>query len=199
MRTFLLALSLAASAAAQTKAYLTHGSTNLVTVLDTASDISVRTILAGTTPSRVAASRDRTRVYVANTGFSSISVIDTQSDTITNTFSLSAVPNAVAVSASGAALYVGDANSIQVLSTSTGAVISPIPVTGTATGLAVTPDGAQLFAAAGRLVAIDTATNAVTNTGLTAGATDVLIHPSGNRVFAQISGFETEVSPSWIV
>ena len=191
MRHFLLAFGLCFSASAQTKAYLTHGGTNQVTVMDTATDINLRTILGGTTPSRVAASRDGGRVYVANTGNSTISVIDTLSDTIANTFPLSAVPNALAVSANGALLYVSVPNSIQVLSTFTGAVTASIPVTGTATGLAVTPDGAQLFAAAGRLLAIDTATNAVTNTGLAAGATDVLVHPKANRVFAQINGFES--------
>lgn len=191
MRHFLLAFALCFSVSAQTKAYLTHSSTNQVTVLDTATDTNLRTILGGASPGRVAASRDRARVYVANTGNSTISVIDTQSETIVNTFPLSAVPSALAVSASGTLLYVSVPNSIQVLSTTTGAVAASIPVTGTASGLAVTPDGAQLFAAAGRLLAIDTATNAVTNTGLAAGATDVLIHPDGNRVFAQLNGFES--------
>jgi YVTN family beta-propeller protein len=72
------------TAQAQTRAYVTNGVSNTISVIDTASNIVVATIPVGVFPFGVAITPDGTRAYVANDN--TISVIDTASNTVVATF-----------------------------------------------------------------------------------------------------------------
>ena len=86
---------------AQTKAYVAHPSANLVTVIDTATGTVAGTVPVGTSPARVAITRDGTRAYVTNGGSASISVIDTASDAVIATIPVGDSPSALAVTPDG--------------------------------------------------------------------------------------------------
>ena len=97
-----LCLLLATTLQGQNKAYLTHGSGNLVTVIDTAANAVLRTIPVDAGPVKVAMSKDGSRAYVVNATAATVSVIDTDSDTVVSTIPVGASPSAIAVTPNGA-------------------------------------------------------------------------------------------------
>jgi YVTN family beta-propeller protein len=79
-----------ATAQAQTSAYVTNTS-GTVSVIDTATNTVVATILVGIFPSGGAITPDGTRAYVANI-VNSISVIDTATNTVVDTIASGQFP-----------------------------------------------------------------------------------------------------------
>jgi YVTN family beta-propeller protein len=90
-----LVVAAATRAEAQTKAYVTHTAENLVTVIDTATGAVASTVPVGTSPARVAITRDGTRAYVTNGGDDSISVIDTIRDAVVDAIPIGDGPSAL--------------------------------------------------------------------------------------------------------
>jgi YVTN family beta-propeller protein len=158
---FALALPLAiiaVQAEAQTRAYVTSTTANLVTVIDTSTRAVVGTIEVGTMPTHLAIAADGTRVYVTNTGSSSISVIDTATDAVAATIPLAAAPYKAAVTPSGRWLYVTAADgAVHVIDTALNADVTSIPIGALEGGdIAVSPDGSRAYVAAGLVSVIDT-------------------------------------------
>jgi YVTN family beta-propeller protein len=124
----------------------------------------VATIPVGSLPTAVVVSPDSSTIYIANSGSNTVSVIDATSNTVVNTFTVALFPTSLAISRDGSTLYVGSlgpAENLQVVSTATGTVTATMKVgNGESLGLALSPDGTQLYDLAGASVCIiDTATN----------------------------------------
>jgi YVTN family beta-propeller protein len=194
----LLFVTGAPRAAAQTKAYVAHTDTNLVTVIDTATGTVAGTIEVGTSPARVAIARDGSRAYVTNGGSNSVSVIDTATDTVTSTIAVGAGPSALAVTPDGRSLYVMTADGVvDVVDTISETVTAAITV-GTAGDIAITPDGARAYVAAGLVHVVDTATNVVVRAfsaeaspvaDVSHSASSVAISPDGTRAYVGVVTF----------
>ena len=199
----LLPLFVAAGAArteAQTKAYVVHPGENLVTVIDTATGTVAGTLPVGTGPARVAITRDGARAYVTNGGSDSISVIDTASDAVVETIPVGDNPSALAVTPDGKWLYVMTADGVvEVVDTTLQTVAATISV-GSSGDIAITPDGARVYVAAGLVHVIDTATNVVvrsfaaetaTIADIANSALSVAIAPDGTRAYVGVMTFNT--------
>jgi YVTN family beta-propeller protein len=68
-----------------TRAYVTNGNDNTVSVIDTASNTVVATVAVGACSRGVAITPNGTRAYVTNLCSDSVSVIDTSSNTVVAT------------------------------------------------------------------------------------------------------------------
>ena len=191
----LLVAAAATRAEAQTKAYVTHSASNIVSVIDTATDTVMGTVPVGAAPMRVAMTRDGTRAYVTNRDSDSISVIETDSDAVIATIPVGDSPTYLAVTPDGSFLYVMTAGgAVDVVDTTLGTVVTSIPV-GSSGDIAITPDGARAYVAAGLVYVIDIATNAVITSfaaesapipGVSTTALSVAISPDGARAYVGV-------------
>jgi YVTN family beta-propeller protein len=77
-------------------AYVSNLGSNSVSVLDTANNTMVKTVLVGTSPGGVAVTPDGAYVYVSNQGSNSVSVIKAASDTVVATIPVAA-PGAISI------------------------------------------------------------------------------------------------------
>jgi YVTN family beta-propeller protein len=180
---------------AQTKAYVAQPNQNLVTVIDTATGTAAGTVAVGTGPTRVAITRDGTRAYVTNGGSASISVIDTASDAVIETIPVGDSPSALAVTPDGKRLYVMTAGGVvEVVDTALHTIADSIFV-GRSGDIAMTPDGARAYVAAGLVYVIDTATNEVVKSfpaeaasisNVTNTASAVAISPDGKQAYVGV-------------
>ena len=82
---------------AQTRAYVTNGGDNTVSVIDTATNTVVATIPVGQFPFGVAITPDGTRAYVPNAGDNTVSVINTATNTVVATVPVGGGPFGVAI------------------------------------------------------------------------------------------------------
>jgi YVTN family beta-propeller protein len=198
----LLPLFVAAGATrteAQTKTYVAHPGANIVTVIDTATATVAGTLAAGAAPTRVAVTRDGSRAYVTNRDSDSISVIDTAIDAVIETIPVGDSPAYLAVTPDGTRLYVMNASGVvEVVDTALGTVTATIPLGGSG-DIAITPDGARAYVAAGLVYIIDTATNSVVKSfpaetatvpTVTNNATSVAISPDGKRAYVGVYTFD---------
>jgi YVTN family beta-propeller protein len=198
----ILAVVSASAANAQTKAYIVHPGPDVVTVIDTATGTPANTVPVGAGSGHVAISRDGSRAYVSSADSDSVNVIDTATDSVVATIPVGDAPSYLAVAPNGTVLYVMTAGGIiDVVNTTQQIVTATVAVGGTG-GLAVTPDGARLYAAAGQVSIIDTATNAVVTSfapeasavaGVTNTAGTVVISPDGARAYVGVITFDTTV------
>jgi YVTN family beta-propeller protein len=79
---------------------------NTVSVIDTATNSVVDTIVVGGIPGAMAVSPDGTRLYVANTRDDTVSVVDTATDGVVATIGVGGRPSGVAVSPDNSRVYV---------------------------------------------------------------------------------------------
>src|SRR5258706_9980560 len=162
LRAVLIALvvSLAAGwgagiASAAPFAYITNTGDNTVTVIDTADNSFVTTILVDVQPFGVAVNPSRTRAYVVNANpgdDDTVSVIDTSTNTVVGSpILVGTAPFGVAVHPDGSLVYVANSGSdnVSVISTASNTVVATIDlgVGASPTGLAVTPVGTRVFVA----------------------------------------------------
>ena len=135
------------AAVAGTRVYVVNQGAGTVSVIDTTTNTTVKTITVGAYPTAVVASPDQTKVYVTNGWSYTVSVIDTTTNTVTNTIAVGAGPVAVAVSPDGTRLYTTNlsANTVSVVNTGTGTVIATVPVGAYPNGVAVSPDGTRVY------------------------------------------------------
>src|SRR3990172_2459907 len=88
-------------------AYITNSNSNNVSVIDTATNTVVATVVAGSGPNGVAVNPAGTRTYVTNGSVNNVSVIDTATNTVVATVAVGSQPNGVAVNPAGTRAYVG--------------------------------------------------------------------------------------------
>jgi YVTN family beta-propeller protein len=158
-------------------AYVANENSNNVSVIDTATNTVVATVLVGNFPSGVAVTPDGKHVYVTNSGGpGSVSVIETASNMVVATIAFPVgLPSAVAITPDGKHAYVANftSNTVSVIDTATNMVVgTPIPVGMTPFGVAVTPDGTQAY---------------VTNLGLLGVSTVSVIATASNSVVATVA------------
>jgi len=154
------------------RVYVTMGTylnaPGVVAVINTATNQVIATIPAtSSNPGNMVISPDGSKLYVTD-DFNYLTVISTATNTVTSTHTLNS-PGPLAVSPDGATLYVADiqANSVDVINSSTYQVTANIPVGSDPVSAAITPDGRQLYIgnySSGNVSVINTATNTVTAT-----------------------------------
>ncbi|MDT5013318.1 MAG: hypothetical protein QOH57_4935 [Mycobacterium sp.] len=136
-----------------TKVYVANFSSGTVSVISTATNAVVgKPIAVGANPYGVAVSPDSTRVYVGNFGSNSVSVINAAATTpsVVSTIGVGAQPFGIALSPDGGVLYAANgADTVSVINTKTGAVIGTVSVDSAPEnnwhGVAVSPDGRQVY------------------------------------------------------
>jgi YVTN family beta-propeller protein len=174
-----------------------------VSVIDTATGQVTTTINVGQTPFGFAANRTGTRVYVAtNDGNSlgSIAAIDTSTNTIASQIAapFGALPFMPAVSPDGSRLYVGDLGTadVGIYDTGTNAYLGSIALSGSANGVAISPDGLTLYVCDnGGLSYVNTATRTeATFQPIGGGCADVTLNPAGTTAYIT-SNFGSTTSP----
>jgi YVTN family beta-propeller protein len=95
---FILSMLWTGVASAQPFAYITNEGSNSVSVIDTATNMEVKTILVGMEPTGVAVSPYGNFVYVTNSGSGSVSVIDTATNTeVLPRITVGTMPEGIAV------------------------------------------------------------------------------------------------------
>ena len=179
------------------RAYVTsYYSPGSVSVIDTATNITVASIPVGSSPTAVAISPDGARAYVANYGSATISVIDTGTNTVIADLTVGARPIAVTLTPDGQTVYVANYGSgtASVINTATGTVRASISVGAEPGGIAVSPDGARAYVAnygTGTVSVINTSTNSVdTNVRVGTHPYAVATSPDGRRVYVTfVSGY----------
>lgn len=134
-------------------------------VIDPASNAVTARIKVGLDPNGFAFSRNGSRLWVSNQSDGTVTELNTGTNTVTRVLVTGGTPQDVVVSADGAELYVANlADGIQVWNLRRAARITTIPLQGGGFGLALTPDGTQLYAAAtlsGQVYVINRATRAI--------------------------------------
>ena len=186
----LLMVAAADTVVAQPFAYVT--STNTVTVINTATNTVVDTIMVAGSNLGVKFRPAGDRAYVVNNSFSTVSVIDTAISTVVATVPVGGSPQSIAVKPDGSRVYVSNSadNTVSVIDTSTNTVIGiPIVVGSQPVGLAVSPDGSRLYvgnASGSSVTVIDTSTNLpVVGSPVTVGPrpNDIVFKPDGTRAY----------------
>ena len=184
---------------------------NTVSVIQTKSNEVVATIEVGNLPAGVAITPDGKHAYVTNRGDNKVSVIDTATHTVVSVPDGDAIkvqtqPANIAFTPDGRRAYVTNfgSNTVSVIDTATHTVV-PVPdgdAIGDAIkvgivpiGVAITPDGAQVYVVnvnfspvppfpPGEVSIIDTATNTVVKTVMVGpGPRAVAITPDGAHAY----------------
>ncbi|HTX69099.1 MAG TPA: bifunctional YncE family protein/alkaline phosphatase family protein [Thermoleophilia bacterium] len=145
-----------------TKAYVADWAGRCLSVIDTAKQRTMKTIvlsplsdpLVADHPTGVTANPVRDEMYVADANTDTVSVIDTASDAVSATIDVALVPGApkgsmpvgLCVSPDGGTLYVADAgeNAVAVIDLGTRRVLGFVPTGWYPSSVQVTPDGKQL-------------------------------------------------------
>ena len=193
---FLGITSASSHAKATPYAYVVNSGANSVSVINTNTNLVVKTVAVGTSPFAVAINAAGTLAYVTNTGSNTISVITTSTNTVTATIPVSSGPMDIALNPTGSTAYVScsSANVVAVVNTGAKKVTANIAVQHPA-GLAVMGNGTYLYVASsttGKVLAISTLTNTVAAT-ISVGMTPVglALSPDGSTAYVTNSGSNT--------
>lgn len=182
--------------AAGTRVYADGGSfPGIASVIDTASDTVITTVIVGNIPLKPAISESTNRLYVPNRSSTDVSVIDLVTNTLLTTITgFGTSVFGVSTNPAGTRAYVAvdGGDRMDIIDTATNTVIGTIPL-GAGSGpfdAIVSPSGTTLYTANHGLVegisVIDTATNAILTTiplNANANARGMAITPSGNQVW----------------
>jgi YVTN family beta-propeller protein len=157
------------------RVYVTNFFASIVSVIDTATNTISATIPVGIFPNGVVVTPDGTKVYVANDFGNTVPVIDTATNTVIATIPVGNAPLGVAVTPDGTKVYVANrpntvsvvdtaTSTVSVVDTATNTVSATIPVGNGPVGIAVKPDGSEVYLAdvvVNTVSVIDPATNIV--------------------------------------
>ncbi len=144
-----------------------RGGSDVVAVIDTATDAVIRRIKVGTAPREVVFSRTGARAYV--TTAAGVSVIDTAKDRVIHSIKDRTGSQGVTVSPDGHTLYVTSPirGVVSVIDTATGHARARVPAGDQPWAADITPDGSRVFVAEmndGTVAVIDTRTRKVVRT-----------------------------------
>jgi len=129
-------------------AYVTNGKSNSVSIIDTMTFHTLKTLAVGENPTGVAINPKKNEVYVVNTGSSNVTFINSENNEIVATVGVHSRPFFISVSEDGKRGYVANSGSanVSVLDLDHRKVLANIRVGG-APGLArVSPDGKTVVA-----------------------------------------------------
>jgi YVTN family beta-propeller protein len=172
-------------------AFVTNLSSDSVSVIDTATNSVIDTIVVGDEPIGVTLSPDGSKAYVSNDKSNNISVIDTSTNTVVATVPVGDRPRGVAITPNGTRVLVANSlsNSVSVIDTEINIVIATVPVGNSPRRIAITPNGANAYVTNhndypnGTVSVVNTTTNTVIAT-ITVGSGStygVAITPDGTR------------------
>lgn len=154
--------------------FVTSSDSNL-RILDASNAAVEHSILVGDGPNGLAFSPDGNTLYVSNAGSGTVSVVSLGTNRVVGTIPVQGNPEDLAASITGGKLFVANARAgVSVWNTSTRQLITTIglPGNGETFGLAMSPDGKQVWAASptqGRVYIIDVGTDAIVGTVETGG------------------------------
>lgn len=109
-------------------AYIANDNDNhgTVTVIDTATNIVIKTVDVGLAAFGVAVNPAGTNVYVTNMQEKTVSVIDTATNTLTATFHIAIIPWAITLNPAGTKLYVVSNNVTFIIDTATSTITATV-------------------------------------------------------------------------
>ncbi|VVQ27610.1 Virginiamycin B lyase [Pseudomonas fluorescens] len=180
-----------------TRAYVCNLASNTVSVIDTATNRVLTTILVGNGPAGVAVSPDGARAYVCNLASNTVSVFDTATNRVLTTILVGNGPAGVAVSPDGTRAYVCNMNSliVSVIDTATHQVLTNIAVGDGLREVAFSPDGARAYVSntiRHTVAVIDTATHRVlTNIQVGKSPNGIAVSPDGTRAYVSNHASDT--------
>jgi YVTN family beta-propeller protein len=180
-------------------AYVTRTFSDLVTPIDTTTNIAGPPIVVGSAPVGVAITPDGRTAYVANFNSNSVTPIDTATNTVGPAIATLPGPEGIAITPDGKTAYVTSrlANAVVPIDTATNTAGAPVPVGSEPFAIAIAPDGRTLYVGDegdSSISAIDIATNTVVATISLGGPTaSIAIVPDGRTAYAV--GFAGAVTP----
>lgn len=150
-------------------AYITNADSNLVSLIDPATNSVVGGIKIYGSPQGVAVSPNTGKVYVTDSQVGKVSVIDEKTNTVTNTIAVGSNPLGICASPGGGQVYVANSssNNVSVIDAASGQVTHTISVGNQPMGITVSSDGTKIFVAnvlSNTISVISTETNQVTAT-----------------------------------
>ena len=124
-----LLLTVWSGAAMAQNAYVPNFSSNNVSVINTATNAVVATVVVGAGPYGAAVTPDGTRAYVTNQTSNTVSVVNTATNAVVATVTVGTNPRGVAVSLDGTRAYVANFSSdnVSVINTATNLVVATAP------------------------------------------------------------------------
>ena len=149
-----------------TRVYVTTASGTLYVV-----NVRTRQVLArvpvGAAANGLALDRAAGRLYVSSIGAGTVTAVNTATYAVERTYQVGATPQRLAVSADGRTLYVAtESTGVEVVDLATGARATVAGATSGAVGIALSPDGQQLYVTYpmdGTVQIVDVANRRVTN------------------------------------
>lgn len=163
-----------------------YGSTGdgIVVAVDVASHSAKATVNVGWGANFMAMAPDGQHLYVNDFTGGTVYEIDTHTTTVSRTFAVNFTPQGLVVAPNNAELYVAnEAGYLQVVDLATGSITDQVSLGAGAFGLAMTPDGQQLYAAltgAGQVAVIDRTSHAVLKTiGVNGAPRKIAFDPVG--------------------
>lgn len=172
------------------RAFVTQGSANNVLYIDLEKKAISDTVAVGRAPFGIAISPDGRSLYVVNTGAGagSLSIIDVQARAVRDSIRLETAPGLIVVSPDGRRGYLNSAagGRISVVDLTASRVVGTIQTGAQIVyGMAFSPDGKLLYAAAsGKVVILDVERNLITDRISVADDTGPLtVSPDGGRLY----------------
>ena len=163
-----------------TRLLVTNTGSNSVTKINTATNgVTTLSVAVGKAPSSIAVSADSAYAYVANSTDNTVTVITLSYNATKTITGVGTSPTGVAVG--GGKVYVSNLDGmIAVVSAATNTVTGQVAVGAPVRSLALSADGATLFAAtrSDTVVAVDVATSAVVSTVTTDPTPDTVSTPA---------------------
>ncbi len=178
-------------------AYITIPGSNIVSVIDTATNNVTDTVNVGNQPWGVASSRDGKWVFVTNVFSNTVSVIDTATNTVAAIVNGFYEPWGIAVSPDGKKAYVANSASSKVsaIDTATNTVSALVTVGNSPRGVVVIPDGTKVYVTnqnSDNVSVIGTVTNKViTTVDVGSQPWGVAVSPDGTMVYVANYGSST--------
>jgi YVTN family beta-propeller protein len=130
-----------------TSSSLTDGTPSTVYVFDVRNRTLIDSITVGPVANGIAYDEALARLYVSTQGDATINEIDAGTDHLVRQLRVGGIPQDVAVSPDHSELWVADESAgVRVFDLASGTELDTIPGTSAAFGLAISPDGARVYA-----------------------------------------------------
>ncbi|MFL5615611.1 MAG: hypothetical protein ACJ796_18235 [Gemmatimonadaceae bacterium] len=160
-------------------------------VLNASTHASVASVPTSATPTDIAINSQGTIAYVTGENGPSITVVALPGGTLQQTFSEAGAVRLV-LSPDGSRLYVGKTGGFDVLSTSTGAVVTGFSTGGQINGMAMSPDGSTLWLSndfTGKVYRVNAPTGTVTDSvAVTGTPQEVAYHAASGTLYVANEG-----------